>query len=562
MNNRQEILQYYRNNPQVDVLIIGGGINGAGTFRDLALQRVRVLLVDAGDFSSGASAASSHMVHGGIRYLENGEFRLVREAVQERERLLKNAPHAVKPLPTTIPMFKWFSGLFNAPLKFLKVLDRPAERGAVVIKLGLLMYDSFTGKDRKTPPHRFHSRAESLVKWPAINPEILCTATYYDAYMPYPERICIELLRDAEAVYDEARALNYVRVVGAAGKTVKLRDEVNGEGWEVAPKVVVNATGPWIDRVNATLGVPTHYMGGTKGSHLVVHHPELRKMIGDHEFFFENKDGRIVLILPFFDEIIIGTSDIAIENPDEARCTDDEIDYFLGMVDRVFPSMQVNRSQIVFTFSGVRPLPSSKAKTTGQITRDHSIEVLPPTAGLEFPVYSLVGGKWTTFRAFSEQTTDVVLKQMGLKRKVTTHDMAIGGGHNYPTDAEGWLADLQTRTRVNPEWLRMWFDRYGSEAAKVADYAASVGNDAPLIHSSEYTRCEIQYLVRQERVEHLDDLALRRTSVGMRGKLTRLLVEELAAIAGEVLGWNQQKQQMEVQRLAEILEDRHRVKLS
>lgn len=561
MDNRQKDLQFFHSHPEVDVLIIGGGINGAGTFLDLALQNVNVLLVDANDFSSGASAASSHMVHGGIRYLENGEFRLVREAVQERERLLKNAPHAVKPLPTTIPMFKWFSGLFNAPLKFLKLLDRPAERGAVVIKLGLLMYDSFTGKDRKTPPHRFHSRQESLKIWPAINPQILCTATYYDAYMPYPERICVELIRDAEAAYEGARAINYVRAVGATGKNVRLRDEISGDEFEIVPKAVVNAAGPWIDRVNTALGVPTHYMGGTKGSHLVLHYPELRQTIGDHEFFFENKDGRIVLILPFFEQVIIGTSDIAIENPDDARCTEDEIDYFLGMVDRVFPPLKVNRSHIVFTFSGVRPLPSSKAKTTGQITRDHSIEVLPPTAGLAFPVYSLVGGKWTTFRAFSEQTVDILLKQLGRNRIMTTHNVPIGGGRDYPADAQGWITALHQRSGVDIEWLQMWFDRYGSEAAKVAEYSAS-GTDAPLAHSSEYTRREIEYLVRSEKVEHLDDLALRRTSVGMRGKLTRPLVEELAAIAGDVLGWDRQRRQAEVDRLVEILEDRHRVRLS
>ncbi len=126
--NRQEILDYYQQSPNVSVLIIGAGVNGIGTFRDLALQGVDVLLVDKGDFCSGASAASSHMIHGGIRYLENGEFRLVREAVQERNRLIENAPHYVKPLPTVIPIFNLFSGLLNAPLKFLGLLYKPAER--------------------------------------------------------------------------------------------------------------------------------------------------------------------------------------------------------------------------------------------------------------------------------------------------------------------------------------------------------------------------------------------------------------------------------------------------
>src|SRR5512142_396067 len=142
--NRNDILASLKNDPNVTVVIVGAGINGIGTFRDLALNGVDVLLVERGDFGSEASSASSHMAHGGIRYLENGEFRLVREAVQERNRLIQNAPHYVKPLPTVIPIFKRFSGLLNAPLKFLKMQDKPSERGSFVIKVGLMMYDAYT----------------------------------------------------------------------------------------------------------------------------------------------------------------------------------------------------------------------------------------------------------------------------------------------------------------------------------------------------------------------------------------------------------------------------------
>lgn len=137
---RQDVLAALRQQPEVSVLIVGAGVNGIGTFRDLAQQGVDVLLVDKADFCNGASAASSHMLHGGIRYLENGEFRLVREALTERNRMLHNAPHYSKPLPTTIPIYSWFSGFFNAPLKFLNLRDKPSERGGVVIKLGLMMY--------------------------------------------------------------------------------------------------------------------------------------------------------------------------------------------------------------------------------------------------------------------------------------------------------------------------------------------------------------------------------------------------------------------------------------
>src|ERR671919_388216 len=167
--NRNEILAALKNQPEVSVLIVGGGINGIGTFRDLALNGVDVLLVERGDFCSGASAASSHMAHGGIRYLENGEFRLVREAVQERNRLIENTPHVVKPLPTTIPIFKRFSGMLNAPLKFIGLLDKPSERGSLVIKLGLMLYDAYTGRQHTVPRHQFFSRRQSLEKWKHLN---------------------------------------------------------------------------------------------------------------------------------------------------------------------------------------------------------------------------------------------------------------------------------------------------------------------------------------------------------------------------------------------------------
>src|SRR5215212_9051438 len=197
--NRNEIFFALKNKPNISVLIIGGGINGIGTFRDLALNGVDVLLVERGDFCSGASAASSHMAHGGIRYLENGEFRLVREAVQERNRMILNAPHLVKPLPTVIPVFKRFSGLLNAPLKFLKMLDKPSERGSVVIKLGLMMYDAYTsaqGGQRVVPKHQFLSRKKSLEQWKSLNRDVINTAVYYDGAILQPERLGLEALLD------------------------------------------------------------------------------------------------------------------------------------------------------------------------------------------------------------------------------------------------------------------------------------------------------------------------------------------------------------------------------
>lgn len=562
--NRNEILSSLKANPKVSVLIVGAGINGIGVFRDLALNGVDVLLIDRADFSSGASAASSHMAHGGIRYLENGEFRLVREAVRERNRMIQNAPHIVKPLPTTIPIFKYLSGIFNAPLKFLGWLDKPSERGSLIIKLGLMMYDAYTGKQRTVPRHQFFSRATSLSHWNKLNSQIVNTATYYDGLITNPERLALEVLLDAEAEHPNARALNYVSLVSGEKDTVILRDELTDEAYEVHPKLVINAAGPWIDFANHSLGLSTRFIGGTKGSHLVLNNPELREAIGESEFFFENQDGRIVLILPLYDRVLIGTSDIKIEHPDEARCTDEEVDYFIGMIERVFPSIKVTHEQIVFQFTGVRPLPSSGAKTTGQVSRDHHIEVLSGDwTNLNFPVYSLVGGKWTSFRAFSEQVTDKSLEFLGLKRQKHTGDIPIGGGRGYPhTDAERkkLIASLAAWTGLPRERLITLFERYGTRAEFVADFIKR-GTDSPLKSAPEYTQRELVFLAQHEKVEHLDDLLLRRTMLAMLGRLTRDGLVEIADVMGTALGWTLERKNAEVERTLRLLADRHGVRL-
>ncbi|MBI5669674.1 MAG: glycerol-3-phosphate dehydrogenase/oxidase [Chloroflexi bacterium] len=558
---RQEILYHFRQNPDMTVLIIGAGINGIGVFRELALHGVDTLIVDRGDFCSGASAASSHMAHGGIRYLENGEFRLVREALVERNRLLRNAPHAVKPLPTTVPIFHWLSGIFNAPLKFLRLRDKPSERGALVIKIGLILYDLFASPYRTMPTHRFADRKQSLEQRPAINPDILFTAQYYDAFMPYPERICVELVLDSEAISSQARALSYVSLHAASGDTVTLRDELTGETFAVKPQIVVNAAGPWIDFTNLAMLHPTDFIGGTKGSHLVLDHPELYAMLNDNEIFFENRDGRILLICPYLGKVLVGTTDIRIDDPDLARCTEEEVDYILGSIKLVFPNMPIDRSHIVFAFTGVRPLPSSSASRTGAISRDHSIRIVAANEVIRFPIYSLVGGKWTTFRAFAEQTADKLFEQLGITRTIGTEDMPIGGGRNYPhTEAEQrqFLNDVHTKTGVPLPRLQTLFDRYGTGAETIAVFIAA-GEDAPLQHQPDYSRREIAYLVEHEKVIHLDDIILRRTALAMLGYVTGGLLHELAEIAAPALGWSAEQTQTEIRRTISILETHHRI---
>jgi glycerol-3-phosphate dehydrogenase len=517
--SRPALLARLRSQPAPDVLIIGGGINGIGTYRDLALQGVDALLAERGDYCSGASGASSHMVHGGIRYLENGEFRLVREAVAERNRLLRNAPHLVHPLPTVIPIFRRFSGTLNAPFKFLRLRSRPAERGALIIKLGLLLYDAYT-RDRAVPRHRFFNRRQALAQFPQLNPGVIAAARYYDALMPSPERICMDLLADVRRDNPQATALNYMKVNGLQANGVRegrvtLRDGLSGEEFTLAPKVIINAAGAWIDRVNALLGAPSCFIGGTKGSHLVLDHPGLRQAIAGHEFFFENTDGRIVLICPLHDKILLGTSDLPIQNPDEAECTEAEIDYFFQMVGRIFPGIQLSRQHITHRFSGVRPLPASAAKSAGQISRDHQIIETPPDAARPFPILSLVGGKWTTFRAFSAQAADRALAILGKARRVSTAGLPIGGGRDFPrapAARAAWLDEACKQTGIARARMDVLLTRYGTRALELA--ALPRADDAPHPDYPGYSVGEIDWLVNEEQVAHEDDLRWRRMGWG------------------------------------------------
>ena len=294
--NRSHTLAGLRDRPDIAVLVIGGGINGISVFRELALQGVDVVLAEKGDYCSGASAALSRMVHGGLRYLENGEFKLVRESLLERDRLLRNAPHYVAPLPTTVPIFDIFSGLANGAVRFLGLTRRPSRRGALVIKTGLAMYDLFTAARRLMPTHRFRGRAETLKTWPAINPAIRNSATYYDAWVSRPERLGLEMLLDATA--SGARALNYA-LVTSTGNGLVVTDTLTGEQLTVRAQLVVNATGGWIDLTNKAIGAsaPT-MMGGTKGSHLIVDSSELLEALGGHMVYYENEDGRICILFP------------------------------------------------------------------------------------------------------------------------------------------------------------------------------------------------------------------------------------------------------------------------
>lgn len=533
--------------PYADVLIIGGGINGLAVMRDLAMQGIDVALAERSDFVSGASAASSHMIHGGIRYLENGEFRLVHEAVTERNGLLKIAPHYVRPLPTTIPIHSTFSGLLGAPLRFLRHgRGRPAERGAILIKIGLVIYDSFSRGGGRVPRHEFHGRRRSLRDLPELNPTVKYTATYWDASLHDPERLAIDVLRDARAA--GARTANHTAAVGVESGRVVLREGETGEEVRFAASVVVNATGPWTDLTNLALGDPTRYMGGTKGSHIVLDHPELLAATGGRELFFEHRDGRIVLIYPLKGRVLVGTTDLEHDMVDPIVCTEAEVDYFIDLIGQVLPDIVVDRERIVYRFAGVRPLPGHGDTAPGFVSRDYRIEQEPLVGG-DATVLSLVGGKWTTFRASAERVTDRVLSLLATPRRHTTRGIPIGGGAGFPTTERSrshWVSSHAEGIGIARAAVLL--DRYGTVAAHVIDAITAAGADRPLRTLPAYSVEELRHIAATEQVVHLDDLLQRRSSIAFTGGVSDESAREVAEAIAPVLGWDAERVAAEVVR--------------
>jgi len=551
---RDSELASVRDAGRTTVLIIGAGINGISLFRDLALQGVDAVIVDRGDFAGGASSASSHMIHGGIRYLENGEFRLVRESVRERNGLLHIAPHYVKPLETTIPIYSTFSGILSAPLRFLTHRSgRPQERGALLIKAGLTLYDTFSRDGGAVPRHRFLGRTSSLAELPHLDPKIKYTATYYDASMHDPERLALDVLQDGRSANAGSFALNYVEAVGRDGDAVTLRDRETAEEFTVRAEVIVNTSGPWTDLTNDALGEPSRFMGGTKGSHIVLDHPELLAATQGREIFFEHSDGRIVLIYPLKGKVLVGTTDIEADPREPARCTEEEVDYFFDLIRHVFPTIEVDREQIVYRFSGIRPLPRHEETAPGFVSRDYRIELDDTQAA---PLLSLVGGKWTTFRALGEHLADRTLALLGRTRSVSTEGLPIGGGHGFPRTTRAraaWTrANLPGADAARGDQL---LTRYGTRAAQVWQHIEQEP-DHPLAAGALSVR-ELEWMVENEMIVRLADVVLRRTSIAFTGDVTGNLLIELADALAPLMGWDADRRDAEVEAAVQILNEAH-----
>ncbi|WEY37677.1 glycerol-3-phosphate dehydrogenase/oxidase [Paraburkholderia sp. SUR17] len=564
MRSRASVLSTLRASPTVDVLIVGAGINGIGLYRDLAAQGVGALLIDQADFCSGASAAPSRLVHGGLRYLETGEFALVRESVVERNRLLHNAPHLVKPLAVWVPLRQHWAGLLKAPARLLGWTRAPGAKGSLVTKLGLLVYDWFGRGNQATPRHKMIGRKDVQRLMPAMDRSVRMAAQFYDARLSHPERLALELIKDAEADCPAALAISYLSLEGAKDGVITLRDHAGNQTFTVRAKLVVNTAGPWVDRVNDRFGIRSGLIGGTRGSHLVLRHAALATQLAGRMIYFETPDHRICLAYGIGnDNVLLGTTDISTQDPDDNCCTSAEVDYLFDALKSIMPHIDASHEHIVFQYAGIRPLPHADEQVTGSISRDHSVHAYEPDASRPFAVLALVGGKWTTYRACAEQIADTVLLRLQRKRLRSTGALPVGGGADWPYSTEALDARLSTWSRhygLAGSVVRTLWERYGCACeAVLASVAQYDGAPAPAARG--YWKGELLHLIRHGRVMHLDDIVLRRTLLALEGHCTFETLGEIAAwMAGE-MNWDAEQTEAEIARTASLLRERHGVKI-
>jgi glycerol-3-phosphate dehydrogenase len=523
---------------EFDVIIIGAGVNGAGIARDAAMRGLRTLLLDKGDLASGTTSWSTRLIHGGLRYLEHREIGLVRESLRERERLLRLAPHLVRPLPILIPIYEG---------------DR---RGRALIRLGMLAYDVLSlGKSLDT--HRILSPEEALGRAPGLERGGLRgAALYYDAQVEYAERLAVENALSARNA--GAHVLTYVRVErlieeDGAVRGVEFADALGEGGGAARAPVTVNVAGPWVDQVHAGLGGSAKRMiGGTKGSHIVVgRFPGAPR---DALYAEARADGRPYFIVPWNDLYLIGTTDLRYKGDlDHVGATEDEIEYLLAETNRVVPGAGLTRVSVLYTYSGVRPLPYQEDGSEGGITRRHVIHDHAPEVG---GLVSITGGKLTTYRRLSEQTVDLLFGKLGRRapRCPTGSAPLPGAAQDYDLFARAFVETCGLPRRSAERLLRV----YGARAWEVVELA---GDDpelrAPLGPATAAIGAEVLMAFEREQARTLSDALLRRTMVGLGPDVGLESDEAAARIACKHLGWDDARATREVARYRAYVERYH-----
>lgn len=503
----------------VDLLVIGGGIIGAGIARDAALRGLSVALVEQDDFGSGTTSRPTRLIHGGLRYLELFDFALVRSDMREREILLRIAPHLVFPLPFLLPLY------------------RPSLWYQAKLRFGMQLYDALS-LDKSLPKRKWLDRDEALAAEPSLDRDGLHGAwRFYDAQVPLVERLVIENVVDAAEhgalVLNHARALEYLR--DAARVTgVRVRDEIGGTELELRARFTVNATGPWLDRTIAPVRRdPTPLLRLTKGTHIVTPRATEKAHV-----LFAKSDGRLFFVLPWLDGTIVGTTDTDYTgDPADAAATEEDVRYLQTEARRAFPEAPFD--QIHYTYAGVRALVREEGVSEGEVSRKHALfdhEQRDGVAGL----LSVVGGKITAYRDIAEETTDTVLRKLGKRAQATTAETPLPGAR---TDAHfaGPLLGVDAETVRHIERI------YGTRSRDLLSLASAHPElRGPLCSHHRGIAAEVVYVVLREWANTLGDVLLRRTALGLMACQGLDCIEAVADHVGMVFGWDNDRRQREI----------------
>jgi len=505
-----------------DLIVIGGGINGVGIAREGSLQGYRILLLEQDDICSGVSAWSGRLAHGGLRYLEHYDFALVRESLLERERLIKNAPHLAKPVPWIMPVYKH------------------NKRGRLLVQLGMTLFDVLSF-DKTSPTHRFWNREKTIARVPGIGTHGLKGAFHYwDGQIELAERLCIENCLDALQNGAEIKTHTRVESPIMEGETVvgvTYRDTITGEESSAYAPVIYNVAGPWIDRIfteKAEIQKQPRLNGGTKGSHLIVNpFPGAPKEVVYYE---TREDGRLILLVPWLGKYLIGTTDIRWEeDPNDARCDIGELEYLINEVNALIPEADLKASDVLYTYSGVRPLPYEPEKNESAVTRTHVL-FDHSKYGIKGFV-TVVGGKLVTARKLSEDAVVDLNKRFGRKGdKTVTRRRRLPGGDFKSLD--GLIKELSTLGASELVASRL-ANIYGSRSKDIYTLVQSNPAFENVIDSRiGLTRAEVEFVIDHEFPRTLTDLMARRLVLAFEEGHGLDYVEEIAVIAAEKLGWN------------------------
>ena len=514
-----------------DLCVIGGGATGAGCALDAQLRGLRTVLVEAGDFSCATSSSSTKLIHGGIRYLEQaisqrdlGQYRVVKRALRERKIMLDNAPFLANPLELVVPCFSvlelWY---------FL---------------IGMKLYDWISGRNLLFQS-RHLSREESLRRMPMLKSDRLVgTIAYADGQFD-DARYNIALLQTFTQSGGEA--LNYTRVVGfkknGAGQLVQARvhNGLSGQYLNIRARAFINATGPFADVIRdlAKPGVRRR-LRLSKGSHVLL--PMDADTSSDALLVPKTDDGRVIFAIPWSGRLLVGTTDDEITLQDEMVVKEEEAEYLLKQLNR-YLDRPLNKSQIVSGFAGMRPLvTSSNSRRTKELIRDHEVEV-DSSSGL----ISVLGGKWTTYRAMAEDAIDTVMQFLAMPAAT-----CITGNHRL-YGSEGWSsnvgAELVHDYGISKETALRLSHKYGTAAKEVLDLTkddpqlkASIAEDSPSVLA------EVVYGVREEMATSIEDILARRTGLQLFSwEQARMAAPAVGAIVARELGWSpgQQKDAVE-----------------